>query len=71
MQTFIQMPAEIQHREVPALIVIGTDGKGEIANYRVQHQTCIVDRLFDRAELVLGTGKKAEKVEITREKSKG
>lgn len=47
-------------------MVIGTDGKGEMTNYRVKDQTYIVDRLFDRANLVLGSGKKAQKVEITR-----
>jgi type IV secretion system protein VirB9 len=65
-KTFIQMPPEIQHREAPVLVVIGTDGKGEMTNYRVKDQTYIVDRLFDRANLVLGSGKKAQKVEITR-----
>jgi type IV secretion system protein VirB9 len=66
-KTYIQMPAQIQHREAPALLIIGTDGKGEMTNYRVKDQTYIVDRLFDRANLVLGSGKKAQKVEITRE----
>jgi type IV secretion system protein TrbG len=66
-KTYIQMPAEIQHREVPALLVMGADGKGEMTNYRVRQQTYIVDRLFDRAQLVLGTGKKSQKVEISRE----
>ena len=53
-----------QHREAPALLVLGKDGKGEMTNYRVKDQTYIVDRLFDRANLVLG--KKAQKVEISR-----
>ena len=66
-KTYIQMPPEIQHREVPVLLVIGADGKGEMTNYRVKDQTYIVDRLFDRANLVLGSGKKAQKVEISRE----
>ena len=66
-KTYIQMPAEIQHREAPVLLVIGSDGKGEMTNYRVKNQTYIVDRLFDHATLVLGSGKKAQKVEISRE----
>lgn len=65
-KTFIQMPVGIEHREAPVLLVIGSDGKGEMTNYRVKDRTYIVDRLFDRAELVLGTGKKAQKVEIAR-----
>jgi type IV secretion system protein VirB9 len=64
-KTYIQMPAEIQHREAPVLLVLGKDGKGEMTNYRVKDQTYIVDRLFDRANLVLGSGKKAQKVEIS------
>jgi type IV secretion system protein VirB9 len=65
-RTYIQMPNEIQNREAPVLLVVGSDGKSEITNYRVKDQTYIVDRLFDRANLVLGSGKKAQKVEITR-----
>jgi type IV secretion system protein TrbG len=66
-KTFIQMRPELQHREAPVLLVLGKDGKGEMKNYRVREQTYIIDRLFDRARLVLGTGKKAQKVEISRD----
>jgi type IV secretion system protein VirB9 len=69
-KTYIEMRPEMQHREAPVLLVIGNDGKAEMTNYRVKNQTYIVDRLFDRAELVLGAGKKAKghKVEIARER---
>ena len=70
-KTYIQMPADMQHREAPVLVVLGTDGKGEMTNYRVRDQIYIVDRLFDRANLVLGAGKKAQKVEISRGEPKG
>ena len=66
-KTYIQMRRDIQNREAPALVVLGADGKGEMTNYRVREQTYIVDRLFDHAQLVLGSGKKAQKVEISRE----
>jgi P-type conjugative transfer protein TrbG len=66
-KTYIQMPPDVQNREAPVLMVLGADGKGELTNYRVQQQTYIVDRLFDRARLILGAGKKAQKVEISRE----
>lgn len=66
-KTFIQMRRELQHREAPVLLVLGKDGKGEMTNYRVREQTYIIDRVFDRARLVLGTGKKAQKVEISRD----
>jgi type IV secretion system protein VirB9 len=64
-KTYIQMPAAIQNREVPVLVVIGPDKKSDVVNYRVKEQTYIVDRLFDRAQLKLGAGKHAQKVEIT------
>jgi type IV secretion system protein TrbG len=70
-KTYIQMPSDIQHREAPVLVVLGSDGKGEMTNYRVRDQVYIVDRLFDRANLLLGTGKKAQKVEISRGEPKG
>jgi hypothetical protein len=65
---YIQMPAGIQNREAPALAVVGSDGKRELVNYRVKDQMYIVDRLFEHAQLILGAGKKAQKVEITRER---
>jgi type IV secretion system protein TrbG len=65
-KTYIQMPPELTHEEAPILLVIGKDGKGEMTNYRVKDQIYIVDRIFDRANLVLGGGKKAQKVEIIR-----
>lgn len=67
-KTFIQISGETQTREAPVLVVIGADGKQEMVNYRVKGDMYIVDRLFDRAEMILGTGKKAQKVEIERER---
>ena len=67
-KTYLQISRDTERREAPVLVVIGRDGKQEMVNYRVKGDMYIVDRLFDRAQLVLGTGKKAEKVEIIREK---
>ncbi len=66
-KTYIQMSANVANREAPVLVVVGPDGKGEVVNYRMKDQTYIVDRLFERAQLVLGSGKKAQKVEISRD----
>lgn len=57
-KTYIEMPTEMKNREAPVLLIVGSDGKGELTNYRVHRQIYIVDRLFDRAKLVLGAGKK-------------
>jgi type IV secretion system protein VirB9 len=67
-KTYIQMSAEAQHREAPVLVVIGSGGKQEMVNYRVKGSMYIVDRLLERAELVLGAGKKTRKVKIDRER---
>jgi type IV secretion system protein VirB9 len=67
-KTFIQIRHETQTRQAPVLVVLGRDGKQEMVNYRLKGDMYIVDRLFERAELILGTGKKAEKVEIERER---
>jgi type IV secretion system protein VirB9 len=71
-KTYIQMPLATQHTEAPVLVVQGPDGS-EMVNYRVkddpqngQTLTYIVDRLFNKAALVVGAGKHARKVEITR-----
>jgi type IV secretion system protein VirB9 len=65
-KTYLQMPEGMEHREAPALLVMGADGKGIMTNYRVQQGTYIVDALFDEAQLRLGT-KKKEYVTIKRE----
>ena len=67
-KTYLQMPQGMLNREAPVLLVVGKDGQGEMTNYRVKDQTYIVDRLFDRARLVLGAGKKSngQTVEIAR-----
>lgn len=60
-KTYIQMQPEMQNREAPALVVLGTDGKGEMTNYRVREQTYIVDRVFDRARLSSGLARRPRK----------
>jgi P-type conjugative transfer protein TrbG len=67
-KTYIQISQAARNREAPVLVVIGPDGKQEMVNYRVKDDMYIVDRLFERAELILGSGKKVRKVEIDRER---
>lgn len=62
---YIQFPAGIAQGELPPLFVVGSDGKGELVNYRFHAPYDIVDRLFGAAELRLG-GKKAAAVRIER-----
>ena len=65
-KTYIRMKPDQIYRDAPVLVVVGDDGKGEMLNYRVKAEMYIADRLFERAQLVLGAGKKVRKVEIIR-----
>lgn len=65
-QTFIEMPAKVKTMEAPPLFIVGDEGP-ELVNYRVQDQYYVVDRLFMKAELRLGTGWSQKKVQIVRQ----
>jgi type IV secretion system protein TrbG len=65
-QVFIEMPEHINVVEAPPLFVLGEEGL-ELVNYRVQGRFYVVDRLFARAELRLGSGWKKKTVRIIRE----
>ena len=67
-KTFLKMPTESQHWDAAVLQIAGPQGC-EIVNYRVgaDSATWTVDRLFDSATLVSGTGKHAEQVQIHRD----
>jgi P-type conjugative transfer protein TrbG len=64
-KTYIQMPPVTGKTEAPVLVIHGLDG-GELVNYRVKGDIYVVDRIFNRAALIVGTGKHARKVEIIR-----
>lgn len=65
-QVFIEMPEALKLLEAPPLFVIGDEGP-ELVNYRVVGKYYVVDRLFAKAELKLGTGWGQKKVQIYRQ----
>ena len=65
-KTYIQMPEGTSVREAPILVVSGLDSTAEMVNYRVKGSMYIVDRLFEHAALLLGSGKKQQRVDIVR-----
>jgi P-type conjugative transfer protein TrbG len=65
-QVFIEMPEKIRTMEAPPLFVIGDEG-AELVNYRVQGKYYVVDRLFNKAELRLGSGWGQRRVQIHRQ----
>jgi len=62
-KTYIRFPAVAAHVELPPLFVIGSDGEAQLVNYRVRGLTYVVDQLFERAELRLGS----QRVRINRQ----
>ncbi len=64
-QTFIEFPASIAVGEAPPLFLVDAKGVAQLVNYRVQGRFYVVDRIFDAAELRLGT-RHQDIVRITR-----
>ena len=56
-QTFVEFPATIAVGDAPPLFIVGPTGEAELVNYRVRGRFYVVDRIFDIAELRLGTRK--------------
>jgi type IV secretion system protein VirB9 len=64
--TYLIYPNDGRFRELPTLLLV-VNGKTELVNFRVDGSRYIVDRLFDKAVLVVGVGKKQTRITITRE----
>ena len=64
-QTFVEFPETIAVGEAPPLFVIGATGEAELVNYRLRGRYYVIDRIFEMAELRLGT-KKQQVVRIER-----
>ena len=64
-QTFIEFPATLAVGDAPPLFVVDGKDQAQLVNYRLRGHYYIVDRLFDTAELRLGTKHQAV-VRITR-----
>ncbi|ARM30498.1 P-type conjugative transfer protein TrbG [Prosthecochloris sp. HL-130-GSB] len=64
-KTFIQFPDAMLSGEAPVLFVVSRDGETQLVNYRVKDEFFVVDRLFEMAELRVGT-KRQNVVRISR-----
>ncbi len=65
-RVYLRMPAAMRVTEAPALFVLTSGKEKALVNYRVRGHTYVVDRLFERAVLVLGVGGEQQRVEIVR-----
>lgn len=64
-QTFIEFPATLGVGEAPPIFLLDGKGEAQLVNYRVKGRYYVVDRIFDVAELRLGT-KRQQIVRISR-----
>lgn len=64
-KTYIQLPASSKADEIPVLVILNSDGKEQLVNSRFINGWFEVDRLFERAALILGVGREQRKVVIT------
>ena len=65
-KVYLIFPANIATGDLPPLFLLDAAGQAELVNYRLEGRRMIVERLFDRAELRLGTKRKARRVRIER-----
>ena len=63
-RTLVEFPPDIAQGEMPPFFVVGAGGAAELVNYRVTGRYLIVDRLFHKAELRLGAGRRQVRVKI-------
>ncbi len=63
-RTLVEFPSAIAQSEMPPFFIIGEEGTAELANYRVTGRYLVVDRLFAKAELRLGAGRRQQRVRL-------
>ncbi len=65
-KTYIEFPGSVQRGELPPLFIVSKDSNSQLVNYRYRNNYYIVDRLFQKALLMMGN-RSSEKVYITRQ----
>ena len=65
------MPQAMEQTEAPALLVLRGGGlfkspEEVMVNYRVQNRRYIVDSVFDKAMLIVGSGSAQQRITIAR-----
>jgi type IV secretion system protein VirB9 len=66
--TYIRLPGSGVGQEAPVLFLIDRHGAAALLNYTIRGQYYVTDRVFERAALVLGSGKDQRRLEIVRER---
>jgi type IV secretory pathway VirB9-like protein len=66
--TYIRLPGSGVGQEAPVLFLVDRRGATALLNYAIRGQYYVTDRVFERAALVIGSGKDQQRLEITRER---
>jgi type IV secretion system protein VirB9 len=66
--TYIRLPGSGVGQEAPVLFLIDRHGATALLNYTIRGQYYVTDRVFERAALVLGSGRDRRRLEIVRER---
>jgi len=56
-KVFIKMPDNVNHSQLPIFMTVNSHGETEVVNYRYFRPYYVVDTIFDRGVLILGTAK--------------
>ncbi len=65
-KVFIRMPDHVDRSQLPIFMALDRSNQTEVVNYRYFKPYYVVDTIFDRGVLVLGTDKYRQMVRITR-----
>ena len=65
-KVYIEFNPSLEASELPIFMVLGKRGQAEIVNHRLKHGCYIIDRLFDKGVLVLGSGNRKQMITINR-----
>ena len=68
--TYVQFPSNITSRDLPALFVQSSSGDNELVNYRVKYPYFVVDKIFNKAVLIMGVGIDQSKVTLINQRYK-
>ncbi|MDL2264642.1 TrbG/VirB9 family P-type conjugative transfer protein, partial [Synergistaceae bacterium OttesenSCG-928-I11] len=69
-KTYIQFPKGSTGKSVEAPVFVVFEHKKEVlVNYRTKNDMYVVDRVFDKGALIVGTGSHQDRVVITRLKA--
>jgi len=65
-KVFIRMPDKVDRSQLPVFMMIDLKGRPEVVNYRYFDPYFVIDTIFDRGILMLGTDKYKQIIRLTR-----